>query len=259
LTLFTWSYAFGKIDHNILLVAVPALLAFSGWGRVSAESDEGGSPVPRGWLVGMLGLVIGLGMFSAALPKLATGWLAMDHSAVRYHLLQNYHGTGRSGPLTETLLAMDWLPLWVTLDYGTLVLEVGLLVAVLSPVLFRRALALAVLFHLGVWLTMTITFAVSVLAYGAFVRWDWLYRYRLVRLVAGEDGVAPRWVLFPVVGAGVVWGIVAVAWGNPVRALESLVLGASAIEVGVLVVAAIIGLVYLGHRMAMGAGARRKA
>jgi hypothetical protein len=50
-------------------------------------------------------------------------------------------------------------------------LEVGVLVAFLSPVRFRAALAWAVLFHLGVWLVMTIGFSVSILAYGALVHW----------------------------------------------------------------------------------------
>ena len=83
LTLDSWAYSLGKINHDILLVITPLVLGFSSWGRSLLRrrlhaaqphlpgtgrscSDRAASPAR------------GVAMFTAGWAKAATGWLDVD-------------------------------------------------------------------------------------------------------------------------------------------------------------------------------------
>lgn len=249
LTLNTWMYAFGKIDHDILLIVVLLLFAFSNWAPGSREPSASDIyPSGRGWLTGILALAIALSMFSAALPKLFTGWLSTDTSASWFFFLQNHHVTGRSGPLTEAFLSLDAAWFWIAADIGTVLLEGGMILLIFTPRLFRIACAAAAVFHLGTWALMDIVFHHNVLAYAAFIRWD---------LVAAR---VPSWIRAPVIGftlgarvllagsLGLALGLITVVADNPLTILQQALFGKALAEPLVLILGGAIGASYLAFR-----------
>jgi hypothetical protein len=172
----TWEYADGKINHDILLVLMPLLLAGSGWGRVlSVDARRGGAPEPlrpvASWPLALVALVVAFSMFGAGAIKLMTGWLDPAVHSTYGHLVMNSMGTGRSTWLSARALAWDAPVLWEAADWAAALLEAGFVVAMLRQCSFHVVMALACGFHLGVWLLFDIVFSSNVLAYGAFVAW----------------------------------------------------------------------------------------
>lgn len=187
LFLYGVTYSYGKIDHTILVLLAPALLAWSGWGdRWSIDALRGHLPERHGWAQRLLAIAIGLGFLTAAIPKIRGGWLDLETQATRGHFLaQWFHGRDTDfGPL---LYAADWPIAWEVLDLATVAIELGLLAAALNWRAFRLALAVATLFHLGVLITLDIAFYSNVLVYGAFVSWTAV-------LAIGQRATLPRWV-----------------------------------------------------------------
>ena len=250
LTLNTWMYAFGKIDHDILLIVVLFLFAFSNWApeRRGSQASHNSDP-RRGWLTGVLALAIALSMFSAALPKLFTGWLRTDTSASRYFFLQNHHVTGRSGPLTDAFLSVDSPLFWIAADLATVLLEGGMLFLIFTPRLFRIACAVAAIFHLGIWAIMDIAFHHNVLAYAAFVRWDPVARkfpstsrFPLPHIKPKEHAL-----LIGMLGFGL--GLITVLAENPFTILQRQLFGAPVVEPFILIIGGAVGVAYLLFRV----------
>lgn len=172
-------FSFGKIDHYVLVLLVPAVLAFSGWGgalSVDAHlATREGRPRPTvsSWPARLLAFVIGLAFLTAGLDKIAGGWLSLDSRAVRGYFLNGFVLHDRQDLLAPTMLRLhDVGPLWEALDWFTVALECGLILTVLWWRTFRLGIAVAALFHLGVLQVMNIVFSANVIAYGAFVHWN---------------------------------------------------------------------------------------
>lgn len=187
----TWEYADGKINHDILLVLVPLLLAGSGWGNaLSVDARRAPSPDPlrprSTWTLALAAFVTGMAMFGAGALKLMTGWLDPATHATYGHLVVNNMGAGRGAWLSGYALAWDAPLAWEAADWAATVLEAGFLLALLRQRWMNTALALACLFHLAVWLLFDIVFSANVLAYGAFVAWS-----RLLPARALAAGGAP--------------------------------------------------------------------
>lgn len=157
------SNSLGKIDHNLLLVLTPAVLALAGWAP--------GARV-RPWVLQLWAFTIGVAMLTAAIPKLMAGWLNPTSHAVRGLVSQQVYTYGQDTPsaVLASHLTAGWV--WEPADWVTPLLEASIVIlAVLGLRWFRAGLGLLALFHLGVLLTMTIAFAPSVVTYGAFVAW----------------------------------------------------------------------------------------
>ena len=170
----TWIYSPGKINHDILFVLVPAVMAFSGWGeaysidarrrtKINADSTEGS------WTVTLMSLLIGIALFTAGWAKLSTGWLDLGSYATYGHLLINYHVTGRHPWGADLALQIKNTWFWEALDWSTVLFEVGFLPAVLSRRSFLFFCALAAIFHVGVELMFAITFWPNLVAYGVVI------------------------------------------------------------------------------------------
>ncbi|MGE0704215.1 MAG: HTTM domain-containing protein [Vicinamibacterales bacterium] len=216
-------YSTGKIDHMILVELVPAVMAFSGWGACLSVSRRH-HPAPQEsrpcWPLAILGLAIGVAMFTAAWAKASTGWLDPATQAVRGHFLANLLMSNRE-PLAASLVHL--LPVWVweVKDYASVILELLLLPALLIPGFFRVVLVLAALFHLGVWLTFEIPFWSNLLAYLPFfggwrVRDVPLPRFAVAvpvawsaYVISRDIPVAPAWFEGLLVVAG---AVLAVGW-----------------------------------------------
>ena len=159
-----WAYSFGKIDHDILMVVMPAFLAAAGWsgkGRV------------RAWPLALFALVVSLAMFSAALAKATSGWLDPHARQTFIFALRNAIGiSGRESAAWRFGITTMPASAWKALDYATLLLEGSFVIAMFRRTTFRVACAVASLFHLGVLLMMKIKFLANIYAYSAFVQWD---------------------------------------------------------------------------------------
>lgn len=170
---FGIDYSFGRIDHTILLVVAPGVMAFSGWGqRCSIDALRNGvtQDDPPQWPARLLAACIGATFLSAAIPKIQAGWLDPSSSAVQGYALRR-GGVGNSS-VVESLV--DAVPsfAWEAIDVSTVALELLVLVTVLSWKYFRLSLAVLCLFHVGVVVFLDITFWQNVIVYAAFVSWS---------------------------------------------------------------------------------------
>jgi len=182
LILKAFEYSLGKIDHDIFLVIVPLLLAFSGWGR-TLSIDSRRHPARPGedadaWPLALLGLVIGFAMFTAGWAKVTTGWLDPTVDATYGHLARNYLFTGRETWAGGLALGIDSRWFWKPADWAAVALETGFLFAAIRRQWLCLWMALATLFHIGVLVLFAIPFSANVMAYGAFVGYTALPAFR---------------------------------------------------------------------------------
>jgi Vitamin K-dependent gamma-carboxylase len=168
------TFCFGKVDHTILMVAVPLVMAFSGWGNrfsIDATRRQGEPPPQQQWPLRLLALLIAWAFFAAALTKILTGWLSFSSQAARGYFVLGFHNEDNTYLLARWVAAHDVRPVWEIVDWMTVIFEVSLLVALPWWRAFRTALAVATTFHVGVLLVMNIEFTHAVVAYAAFVSW----------------------------------------------------------------------------------------
>jgi hypothetical protein len=166
-------YSLGKIDHTIVFVLVPAVMAFSGWGgALSMDARRSVGNGVRQWPLRLLALLIAVSFLAAGITKLRTGWLDPDTHAVQGHFVRGFVAGDRSDQwLAPHLLDLRAGALWEAADWFTVAMEIGLVLTVLWWRAFRVAIAVVALFHVGVLLLLNIVFSWNVLGYGAFVRW----------------------------------------------------------------------------------------
>lgn len=212
-----FSYSTGKIDHSILLTIVPLIMSFSGWGN-SFSVDGHIRPALRlrpirQWLMRLLAVSIGTAMLTAGLPKLYNGWLDPGTPATFGYQAIEYYTHERQGGLASFLVNLDAPWVWEIIDWATVGLECGLLLAAISWRTWRIGLALFTTFHLGVWLALNIPFWNNIVAYGAFVSWGAL----LMRNWSGRrnkpetENITKRKQILVAVSAGAVSGVGGVA------------------------------------------------
>lgn len=255
------TYCLGKIDHTILLVLPPLILAFANWGdrfsidawrhrRASRSRDEPSSAQEQ-WPLRLLGLLIAWGFFAAAMTKLGTGWLSFDSQAARGYYVLAFVTEDRTHWLAEWVAHHDSRVAWELADWLTVAFEFAILLALPWWRAFRITLAVATTFHLGVLLVMNIDFSHAVIAYGAFVSWGSIAR----RVGDSSLGKSAERVsracrpLFTGVTARVLLALLAVAIGCSSWFL--MVSPAGTISIGrvggvtVIVIGGLIGIAYL--------------
>lgn len=177
LLLSTWCYSFTKINHDILQILVPLVLAFSDWGKsLSLDSVEKISGTPccqsSSWPLALLSLLVGTAMLTAGAAKLLSGWLDYDRLCTLGHLWAVCVGDGHESLLGKQLLRVQSHLFWKVTDWATIALECLLIVAAIHRRLFCMVLAVTLFFHLGVLLLFGIYFSFNVIAYGAFFDWS---------------------------------------------------------------------------------------
>lgn len=162
------TYSFGKVDHFILYETLPIAMAFAGWGaRYSLDSrrQQGGA---NGFPMLLWAITVGFALWTAALPKVLTGWLDPSRQATRGYVARDLADPVKLGPLTEFVGSIDYPLLWKALDYATIFAEGWVILAVLVPALFRFSILVILGFHAGVFLALGIDFADYLLVYAAF-------------------------------------------------------------------------------------------
>ncbi|WP_127129779.1 hypothetical protein [Georgenia sp. SYP-B2076] len=260
---FGFTYSLGKIDHDILLVLLPAAMALAGWGdRMSLDAvrrrSRGAAEPPeraRQWPLRLYALMIGLAFLTAALPKIRGGWLDPTTQAVQGHQVRQYYTNGNDQLLAPFFLHFDHPVFWELVDIATIVLEAGMILFVLSWVSTRAGFAVAATFHLGVWLMMNIAFFMNVVTYGFVVAWDRVPLPCALRRSFTPPPALVRLTPVVVVVGGVSWSLLIEAVGNAAGVVYPVVLVA-----GGLVGAAYLALLAIRVVNARrGAGAARPA
>ncbi|WP_197382507.1 hypothetical protein [Mycolicibacterium mengxianglii] len=169
------SYSYSKVDHFILFELTPIFLAFAGWGSVWSldamlrrRRQSEYTAKSRGMPVLMFAMTVGWAMLSAALPKIAGGWLDPTRLATRGYLARDIIRGEKLGPLAGWALNIHSDFFWKALDYATIIAEGGLIFAVLFPLAFRLWLTLLAAFHVSVYLTLGINFIDYAFVYTVF-------------------------------------------------------------------------------------------
>jgi hypothetical protein len=164
-------YAFGKIDHDILLYVFLGCMAFSGWGRQLAwlPDRRHRSDVPERSLA-LLAVCIAFAMFSAGFEK-AIFWVDLDLQTGGFlsWFYTGYFDLDRRHLLAPVVLTLP-PSLFELADYAAVVFELGALPALLiGPLAWRLWLLGACLFHLTSTLLLNISFDAHFLPLIAFV------------------------------------------------------------------------------------------
>jgi hypothetical protein len=164
------TYSFGKIDHTILYSLVPAAMALVGWGAaLSLDGLRVGKEVKAsGFALFAWGIVAAFALWTAAYPKLRSGWLDPQREATHGYIAREFAREPNAAPFTDFMMTIDSSAFWKLLDWFTLFAEGWLVVAVFFPGLFRLGLLLLSTFHVGVYLTLGIDFSFIAFVYAPF-------------------------------------------------------------------------------------------
>lgn len=169
---YSFSYSFGKIDHTILWLIIPLIMAFSGWGNAfSLDAAQNRKSEENAWAISLMALLLGFAMFTASVPKIMGGWLSLNSLATKSHLIFNHFYWQRSPLLLDEALKIKSDFFWEIQDYLTIIFEFGFLIAIINPLAFRVFVIAAVIFHISVFLTFDITFVTNLLTYLLFINW----------------------------------------------------------------------------------------
>lgn len=189
LILLGFIFSIGKVNHQMLLVLLPVIMAFSNWGEAYSIDARRADPPSQaeGWPLVLLALFIGFMMFTAGFPKILGGWLSGDTLATKGHLLNQYFVRGRTGLLSGFMVDMNVPWVWSLLDWATVIFETGFLVAVLRAGWTRLFVCFAVLFHFSTMLTLNIAFLVNFPAYAAFLPWGKIHNFISSRLLPDSN------------------------------------------------------------------------
>ncbi|WP_101446789.1 hypothetical protein [Pontibacter ramchanderi] len=172
----SFSFSFGKIDHNIIWLVIPLVMAFSGWGNTySIDSLYQRKEDVNPWAISLMALLLGFAMFTASFPKIYSGWLSFDSHATFPHMVYNDLYWDREPLLLQEVLQIKNIVFWEALDYLAVVFEFGFLLAIFWPQVFRFFVFSAVLFHISIFLTFGIVFTNNLLTYLLFINWAIFY------------------------------------------------------------------------------------
>ncbi len=187
----SFRFSFGKIDHSILAVVTPAVMAFSGWGDTYSIDAKIRKVAPRvnAWPLTLLALLVAFGFFSGGIPKLLS-WVDFDLTThgVRNWLVNGWYGLHRRRLLAPFAMSVNNPYVWEIFDLTAVVFETTFLFSLARRGLFRTYLFIAIMFHLVNVLMLNIAFLTLIPVYVVLAPWE-----RIVpRLPRGILRVADR-------------------------------------------------------------------
>lgn len=181
-------FSSGKIDHDLLIMAVPLLMSFTSWGH--AFSADGfrekvrqapGFREPATSQLTYFALLLGFTFFTSGIMKALTGWANPSASATRGYLyVYLHHYEWAANDFNRWLAGIHPFAFWKALDYLTLAFEMGFLLSVVSQRAFSAFLLAAIGFHVGVMLMLSIDFSKLLLVYMVFTDLGRLGQHRWV-------------------------------------------------------------------------------
>ncbi|MBG6184979.1 hypothetical protein IWX65_002957 [Arthrobacter sp. CAN_A214] len=163
------THSFGKVDHFILYELFPLFMGFAGWGsRFSIDARVQRARETSGFAVLLWAVTVGYALFSAAVPKVLSGWLDPTRQATRGYLAVDIADPIKQGLLSDWMFNIDAAGFWKIIDYATVFAEGWLLSVVAVPMLFRLGVLILLGFHAGVMLTLGIDFTSYLFVYSVF-------------------------------------------------------------------------------------------
>lgn len=175
--LFCWfignnfQYSFGKIDHEVMILALLFCMTFSNWGtHYALITDRPLSPNSSKKALALFSVFLAFGFFTAGLEK-AINWVDFDFSTNGFlsWFYRGYYNLGRTDLLAPIVL---YLPKWIFefFDYAAVIFELSAFIALLnSRKWWISWLLIASLFHLSNTLLLNIPFFNHFLVYLVFV------------------------------------------------------------------------------------------
>lgn len=245
---FGISYSVGKVNHNMLFILLPFVMGFSDWGAVwSADAGRRSTGGLRYWPRAILALLTSFAWFTAGLAKLSGGWLDTGSQATQGHLFRQFFIRDRQDLLASYFVDLDAPLFWEVLDYATVMLEVGFLVAFVRIGLMRVFVSSAMIFHLGTVFMMNIAgFAWMVPVYAVFVSWERLPGVNdLVSAVYERVRTLRPWMM---AGILLVTALLLFLFGSPFLLLNlwaPFSADMSVLEVSVIFLGTLVGVHYL--------------
>jgi len=187
----SFKYSIGKINHDILFVITPLIMAYSGWGN-RLSMDERQAKVCGVRFPGLMTLafLLAIGMATSAFVKFWFGWLDPDTQAVKAFIIRRFHVFNQSELLIESILRIESTLFWEALDYLAVTVEVALLPLFCFPKRFKFGVILLIIFHIGTILIMNLPFALHIPVYLLFLPlgrnklnlWINAWKRRLIRI-----------------------------------------------------------------------------
>ena len=167
----------GKTSHNgVLNWMIPVFLS-GAWGCAYSVDSLKSSCHKKGssWPIAFLALILGFGYFTAGIQKLYGGWLGIKTAHFHGLLMRHIYVKDEGGPLLEFATTMPQFAAEI-MDWTVVLFEIGFLVAIFWPVIFRGLTIIALAFHLSVLLIMGINFSVAWIFYLLF--WAHCFKIR---------------------------------------------------------------------------------
>ena len=178
----SFQYSFGKIDHDIMVLALLLCMLFSNWGTYYALLPD--KPLGDNYskqALALFSVLLAFGFITAGLAK-AIIWVDFDFSTNGFlsWFYRGYYNLNRNDLLAPIIL---YLPKWIFefFDYAAVVFELSAFIALLSSRKWWLVwLLIACLFHLSNTLLLNIPFMNYFLVYLVFVDFslllDWVNR-----------------------------------------------------------------------------------
>ncbi|HJP84986.1 MAG TPA: DCC1-like thiol-disulfide oxidoreductase family protein [Gemmatimonadaceae bacterium] len=171
----SFRYSFGLIDHTILTVIAPLVMAFSGWGAaysIDSKMRKATGEI-EAWPLSLLALLVGFGFFSAGFPKLFV-WADFNLSTqgARSWLVTGWYRLGRNRLLAPLFLSINNPYFWEMMDLTAVTFETTFIFSLVKRGLFRTYLFIAVMFHLANLLMLNIGFITILPVYVIFAPWE---------------------------------------------------------------------------------------
>lgn len=249
-----WEYSFGKINHEFMVVLIPILFAWAGWGNAwsvdsstNKVSPSATNPIP----VSLFAFTLSIMMLSAGLPKITSGWLNPHTHAVLSYVVISHFTPGLANWVTKAALGIRSGWFWEPLDWLSCAIEIAFICTFIWRTALRFICALITIFHFGIALLLRIYSWANVLSYGAIADWDEMvefFPYSLVLRLARRIAEASRTGVLTI--AGFVTAVY-LFFGNPLFRLVSGTPDEADFRIGTALVtlAAITGIVFLFRRI----------
>lgn len=169
----SFRYSFGKIDHSIIALVTPMVMAFSGWGAAwSIDAKRGKTSNVVAWPLSMLALLLSFGFFSAGWPKLAWADFDLGTHGARGWLVGGWYGLERNKLLAPFFMQVYNPYFWEVMDLTAVAFEIGFIFTLARREMFRAFLFVAVMFHFANLLMLNIGFLTLIPVYVVFLPWE---------------------------------------------------------------------------------------
>ena len=168
-------YSTGQINHDFMVWMVPVAGAFANWGAAYSLDSQRETSVSKAevqnWPIMILVIAFSFALALSGYHKYLGGWANPDMLAVNQWFIRNHIVVQREYLLGPYLLTFDNFLFWKSLDYLTLVFEIGIVVGIFYRRIFCFFLLITVGFHTANLLLLNIDFSFNLAFYALFLPW----------------------------------------------------------------------------------------